>query len=77
MIPFEYIYNARTLYIITATDENRERHFVKVTTNYEDAEDTLRGEGQAFSAEIATVDLDSKSFKFRTESQYFKGNYDL
>jgi len=75
MIPL--VYSARSIYIITATDENRERHFVKVTTNYEDAEDTLRGWGQPFSAEIAVVHLDSKSFKFSTESQYFKGNYDL
>ena len=75
MIPL--VYSARRIYIITAVDENRERHFVKVTTNYEDAEDTLMGWGQPFDAEIATVELDSKSFKFRTVSQYSKGNYDL
>ena len=69
------MYNARSLYIITVKDEDEERHFVKVTTNFEDAEDTLTGWGQVFSAEIATVDIDRKSFKFSTVSEFLKGNY--
>ena len=71
------MYNASSLYIVTAKDEDEERHFVKVTTNFEDAEDTLTGWGQVFSAEIATVDIDSKSFKFSTVSDHLRGNYSL
>ena len=70
-------YKSRSLYIITAMDEDEERHFVKVTTNFEDAEDTLTGWGQVFSAEIATVDIDRKSFKFSTVSDHLRGNYSL
>ena len=71
------MYNASSLYIVTAKDEDEERHFVKITTNFEDAEDTLTGWGQVFSAEIATVDIDSKSFKFSTVSDHLRGNYSL
>ena len=71
------VYSARSLYIITAVEEDEERRLVKVTTNYEDAEDTLTGWGAAFAAEIATVDIDRKSFKFSTVSDHLRGNYSL
>ena len=72
------IHNDRRLFIITAVDEDNERHFIKVTTNFEDAEDALTGWGSVFSAEIATVDLDSfdrKSFKFNTVNEHLMGGY--
>ena len=69
------VYSARSLYIITTAEEDGERRFVKVTTNYEDAEDALAGWGSAFAAEIASVELDRKSFKFYTASEFSKGNY--
>jgi hypothetical protein len=69
------MYKSRSLYIITARDEDEERRFVEVTTNYKDAEDTLTAWGAPFSAEIATVELDRKSFKFSTVSEFLKGNY--
>lgn len=72
MIP--HVCSVRRLFIITAVDEDSERHFVKVTTNFEDAEDTLTGWG-GFSAEIAAVDLDSKSFKFKTADEHLMGGY--